>query len=180
MACMQNPHLLKTTPRRRQRLCCPGFEMTLIGWAAVGHRLGQGLLRRPVHTNTYTSAVQTKEKSSLWLSLLLYRKWFEDKNRTQKILPTSQMYHLLRKTRRVCRTWCLLRKVIFTAHNNTKFLVTTALPISQYKIALVQVHVSFNSLSNSLQSLRKAFRFVQCCLAVTEANAVLHVGAPWN
>lgn len=79
----QNPHLL--TPRR-QHLCCLGFEMTLSGWAAMGHkqaraahlgtRLEQALLRCPVHTNTYTSAAQTKQRSSLWLNLLIYRKWF--------------------------------------------------------------------------------------------------------
>lgn len=94
----------------------------------------------------------------------------------QKMLPTSQMYHLLRKTRPVCRTCCLLRNLIFTAHNDTKFLVTTALPILQYKTALVQVHMSFISLFNSLQSLRKAFRYVQCCVAVTGATAILHTG----
>lgn len=177
MVLRQNPHLPTTTTRRRRCLCCLGFEMTLTGWAAVGHawaraaRLGttlqQAFWRHPIHTNTYASAVQMKEKSSLWLNLLIYRKWFEDKNGTKKMLPTSQMYHLLRKTRLVCRTWGLLRKLIFTAHNNTEFLVTTALPILQYKTALVQVHVSFFSLLNSLQSLRRAFRCVQCCLAVT-------------
>lgn len=177
MVSRQNPHLPTTTPRRRQRLCCLGLEMTLIGWVAVGHtwartarlgtRLQQALLRRPIHTNTYASAVETKGKSSLWLNLLIYRKWFEDKSRTKKMLPTSQMYYLLRKTRPVCGTGCLLRKLIFTAHNNSEFLVTTASPILQYKMALVQVHVSFISLFNSLQSLRKAFRCVQCCLAVT-------------
>lgn len=184
MVSMQNPYLPTTTPRRWRCLCCLGFEMTLSGWAAVGltrartaclgTRLEQALLRHPVHTNIYASTVQMKEKSSLWLNLLIYRKWFEDKNRTKKMLPTSQMYHLLRKTRLVCRTWCFLRKLIFIAHNNTKFLVTTALPILQYKTALVQVHVSFISLFSSLQSLRKAFRCVQCCLAVTGTNSPAH------
>lgn len=68
------------------------------------------------------------------------------------------------------------RKLIFTAHNNTDFLVTTALPTLQYKMVLVQVRMSSISLFSSLQSLRKAFRCVQCCPAVTGAN----VGAPWN
>lgn len=90
----QNPCLPATTPRKRQCLRCLGFETTLSGWAAVGHtraraarlgtRLEQALLRCPIHTNTYASAVQTKEKSSLWLNLLIYRKWFEDNNRTKK------------------------------------------------------------------------------------------------
>lgn len=71
------------------------------------------------------------------------------------------------------------RKLItFTAHNNTEFLVTTALPTLQYKMVLVQVHVSFISLFSSLQSLRKAFKCVQCCSVVTGANA--GIGAPWN
>lgn len=59
------------------------------------------------------------------------------------------------------------KKVTFTARNNTEFLVTTALPILQYKMALVQAHVSFISLFHSLQPLRKALRCVQRCLAVT-------------
>lgn len=139
-------------------------------WARAVHggtRLEQVLLRCSEHTNTYTGAVQMREKSSLclWLNLLIYRKWFEDRNRTKIMLPTSQMYHLLRKTRLVYRTWCLLRKLIFTAHNNTQFLVTTTLPILEYKMDLVQVHVSFISLFNSLQSQRslQVCPMLPCC-----------------
>lgn len=142
-------------PRTRiNHLCFLGFEMPFSGGSRT--RLEQALLRCSEHTNTCTGVVQMREKSNLylWLNLLIYRKWLEDRNRTKKMLPTSQMYHLLRKTRLVYRTWCLLRKSISTAHNNTQFLVTTTLPILEYKMDLVQAHVSFISLFNSLQPQR--------------------------
>lgn len=74
-------------------------------WVRAAHggtRLEQALLRCSEHTNMYTGVVQVREKSSLclWLNLLIYRKGFEDRNRTKKMLPTSQMYHLLKKKKK--------------------------------------------------------------------------------